>query len=449
MCVKEEFRAERLAELQELVSRKGGKCLSENYVNSTVYLQWECKEGHRWKAVPSHIKNGHWCPECAGVKKHTIEEIRKIAEKKGGKCLSKKYSNNKGALLWECAEGHRWRRDAHGILSGAWCGRCAHARIGISQRDTIENMQKLAKQRGGQCLSPKYINSETKLAWQCSKKHVWQATPNGVKSGDWCRKCAYLEAGKYTIEDMRKLARAKEGRCLSERYQHIRAPLAWECKQGHRWKASASAMVEGSWCDKCVKEDYLAELQKLAKRKGGKCVSENYVKSGSPLLWECKEGHRWKAVPGSIRGGHWCPECAGVKKYTIEEIRTIAKQKGGRCLSKVYSNNKNVLEWECAKGHRWRRDAHGILSGAWCPECAGVKKHTIGEMRAFAKQKGGRCLSKVYLNNKALMEWECAEGHRWRRDAHGILSGSWCGRCARAQRGKSQRSTQRTQPVVR
>ena len=40
--------------------------------------------------------------------KSTIEEMQKLAEERGGKCLSKKYRNRYSKLTWQCKEGHQW-----------------------------------------------------------------------------------------------------------------------------------------------------------------------------------------------------------------------------------------------------------------------------------------------------------------------------------------------------
>ena len=54
----------------------------------------------------------------------------------------------------------------------------------------IKEMRQIARGRGGRCLSSAYINTQTKLLWQCSEDHQWQATPNSVKMGSWCPFCA-------------------------------------------------------------------------------------------------------------------------------------------------------------------------------------------------------------------------------------------------------------------
>ena len=43
-----------------------------------------------------------------------------------------------------------------------------------------------------------------------------------------------------------------------------------------------------------------------------------------------------------------------------------AKRRGGRCLSTRYLNKDQKLEWECAKGHRWRAALSNIRQhGTW------------------------------------------------------------------------------------
>jgi len=50
---------------QKIAESKGGKCLSDVYVNSGEKLLFECQNKHQWKAIPDNIKNkGTWCPIC-------------------------------------------------------------------------------------------------------------------------------------------------------------------------------------------------------------------------------------------------------------------------------------------------------------------------------------------------------------------------------------------------
>ena len=145
--------------------------------------------GHMWETTPSSIKQGSWCPTCAGTK--TISDMHLAARERGGKCLSKKYINNKTKLRWECSKEHQWDALPSNVLNkGSWCRVCTTKKNSDSRRATIEEMNDFAHARKGKCLSEFYASTHSKLKWECSKGHVWEAVPSSIKSGTWCPKCA-------------------------------------------------------------------------------------------------------------------------------------------------------------------------------------------------------------------------------------------------------------------
>ncbi|MCH2134366.1 MAG: hypothetical protein MK116_11505, partial [Phycisphaerales bacterium] len=55
----------------------------------------------------------------------------------------------------------------------------------------------------------------------------------------------------------------------------------------------------------------IEDMQAIAKRHGGKCVSNQYVNSYTPLKWQCKNGHKWMMKPNNAKNLKvWCQECA-------------------------------------------------------------------------------------------------------------------------------------------
>jgi len=169
----------------------------------------------------------------------------------------------------------------------------------------------------------------------------------------------------------------------------------------------------------------------LANSKGGYCLSTEYINSKTKLKWECAEGHRWHAKLNSIQQGRWCMKCSGSEKKSIQEMQEIAIARGGYCLSTEYINNKTKLSWECNEGHRWHATPNSIQRGSWCMKCSGKEKKSIQEMRDLAKSRGGDCLSEVYVNMNTKLLWECAKGHIWHAVPNSILQGHWCAVCAR------------------
>ena len=196
---------------------------------------------------------------------------------------------------------------------------------------TINDMQEVAKLKNGKCLSEQYISSQTKLKWECSKGHIWEANPNNIKRGRWCPTCNHLKTGdrvrKYSIETAQKIAAEKGGFCLTEIFTSVNQKLLWECKNGHKWEATLHMVKNGkTWCTKCYHLfvagkyhiDNIENLKQIAIKRKGICLSDTYVNAYGEMLWQCEKGHQWLTNSHNIKHGSWCNEChwfKGEKAY--------------------------------------------------------------------------------------------------------------------------------------
>ena len=133
------------------------------------------------------------------------------------------------------------------------------------------------------------------------------------------------------------------------------------------------------------KLDGLEVANKIAKERQGKCLSDVYINNNTNMLWECKIGHRWKATLNNVKNKRsWCRKCAdriNSSNYKMKDGLQIAKKianlKNGTCLSATYSNNNTKLTWKCKQGHIWMANLANVKnSGKWCPVCA-VEKRKI------------------------------------------------------------------------
>lgn len=367
--------------LQKIAKQRAGRCLSKKYINTKEKLAFICRKDHIWKATPNGIKNGSWCPKCgraeaANKKRDSIETMQNLAASRGGRCLSNKYIDNSMYLRWKCAQGHIWKAKPSNIKTGTWCPQCGRQRTAAALKDSIQNMHLLAKKNGGNCLSKEYLGSHSNLKWKCSKGHIWNATPTSIKSGSWCRTCAFQRNAnrqRDTISNMKNIAKENGGKCLSKTYVKNNSPLLWQCEQGHIWKAPPANIKMGGWCPYCSGHkfwgDIHQELQKIAIGKGGKLISKKYLDSQTPLKWQCAEGHIWRASASAIKTGQWCARCYGNVRKTISEARAAAKMRGGHCLSKKYERAKAKLSWQCAEGHIWNASWESAIQYSWCPQC--------------------------------------------------------------------------------
>jgi hypothetical protein len=310
---------------KKFAASKGGKCLSKRYITGQTKMKWQCNKGHTWLAAAAQVKQGTWCPKCsikrvADLQRGNIEQMQELAKTLSGQCLSKKYVNNHTKLKWQCKKGHTWRAVPNSIQQGNWCPICAIKKKGASQRLTLEDAQEVARTRGGKCLSLNYLNNQTKLKWRCKEGHIWKADISHIKRGHWCQKCYDKRRGnsqRIGIVEIQKLAKSKGGECLSKEYVNSNTKLEFRCRKGHDWKTTYGSLRRGSWCPFCYYEKSgesqrlsIDDLQRVAKSRGGKCLSTEYVNANTKVEWQCKEGHTWKATPGSVNSGCWCPICA-------------------------------------------------------------------------------------------------------------------------------------------
>lgn len=68
---------------------------------------------------------------------HYLERLAQIAEKSGGKLISKAYLGEKVKLKFRCSEGHEWEAAPTNILRGKWCRKCSHAKRVSSRKDFL------------------------------------------------------------------------------------------------------------------------------------------------------------------------------------------------------------------------------------------------------------------------------------------------------------------------
>ena len=111
----------------------------------------------------------------------------------------------------------------------------------------------------------------------------------------------------------------------------------------------------------------IADAQALAAAHDGKCISTDIINTKTRLEWQCKFEHElFLASYNNVAKGHWCSKCAGNKKKTLAEMKALAAQQGGRCLSASYQNSKTKLLWQCELEHElFFMRANNVQQGQW------------------------------------------------------------------------------------
>ena len=193
---------------------------------------------------------------------------------------------------------------------------------------TLQDLQNFAESQDGKLISKKYAKARDFFEWTCSNNHTfemrWDTITNNYikktrsrKTDIWCPICA-----NPSITTLREEAKKRDGGCLSDIYYRNLDLYKWRCEVGHIWKCSWANIRSGTWCPKCPRLKYsISDLQKHAKDRGGKCLSEEYLGWKKHHLWKCKFDHRWKSTWHNIKtGGLWCPYCLYKSEQMCREI---------------------------------------------------------------------------------------------------------------------------------
>ena len=436
--------------MRSLAKERGGKCLSKRYVNGRIKLEWECAHGHRWKTKPETIKHqGSWCPACSsGIGERICRSyFRQIFGVPFRKAIPKWLKNSRGnqmELDGYCKElrlAFEHQGEQHYRASFF-----DQSDEDFSQRQTDDQDKVLlCRKRKIRLICIPALFTLTRLEdlqqliyTECKKLGVQR--PAGMRTKKIKLRSAWVGSRTTNaIDAMKAIAKSRGGKCLSTEYLRNSIPLEWQCAKGHRWKATANNIKDkNSWCPRCVdrnvnlRQRLICQMHELANSWGGKCLSTRYVDWTTSLEWMCSEGHQWKASPRTIqRRKHWCTECSGVKRLTIDQMQSLAKERGGKCLSTRCVDWTTSLEWMCSEGHQWKASPRTIQRRKhWCTECSGVKRLTIDQMQSLAKERGGKCLSKNYVNAHTKLLWECNRGHQWKAVPQSVKNqGTWCPKC--------------------
>jgi len=311
----------------DYAQQQKGRCITaesipdrSNYIGNVKQdkLEWECKEGHRWKARFFDIKSGHWCPSCLGKSKITIQEARKLAIARGGKLLSKRIVNSKSKIWWQCADGHQWRAVLTDIKSGRrWCPVCSSSRGEYICRSILEQMLKIKLPSTfpiwlsyeGKRLQLDGYNQEHKIAFEYQgiqhyqhikwfgneEKFFKQRIRDKVKQ----EICTSNGVVLLTIREFRDLSDKEEiiSHVARVARDNGKLPLEFDRK---------TILLP-------LPQSKLRLYKEIALSWSGKFVSSEYLGAHAKHRWRCKEGHEFNATLNRAKTS-WCKECYSQKK---------------------------------------------------------------------------------------------------------------------------------------
>lgn len=235
-------------------------------------------------------------------------------------------------VWWRCAQGHVWKTSINNrVNQNTGCPACPRTRSAkvTGEWNFAAIHPDLVKEwhfgKNGD-LHPKEIRpkSNKKLWWICNKGHEWQASPSSRSDGTGCPFCY----GRFPSKTNN----------LAVLYPEILAEWDEELNKGHEPTDFTPHVSKKVWwkCPKDPNHSYQSTIYNRTKRRSG------------------------------------CPHCArnNSRRYSIEYFQEFAAKRGGKCLSTEYLSCRNNIRMICKDGHEWSTRADNILyEQKWCPVC--------------------------------------------------------------------------------
>ena len=487
-----------ISDLHEYAQSMGGYCLSNKFTNSKETYEWKCKNGHNFSSSFYNVRhNGIWCKKCNLIDRFPADELLKHVEGKGGRIISGELLNRQSKLTVQCNLEHQWVTSVSSFRNGRWCPYCAGNKV-----DYAEEVALILEMHSGELITKNVKSVKMKLQWRCASGHDFKKSILKIKQSKiFCSHCN--NTARLTLTDMNRLALEKGGVCLSSSYINSTSKLKWKCGNGHIFYSSASSVKNGNtWCPECnyyLNEEiyrsmfehifdtnfkksrpdflinnitgyrleldgYSSEL-KIAFEYNGEQHYKNiffgdhreklknikirdelkrrlcnqhgvklFVIKYSEHIEDVFKKVRSFAVSIDIKGAEFkefrefSPGAQVINM--LDELQGLAKSKGGVLVSKSYLGSHRKHRWQCGEGHVWSAAVSKIKSDQWCPECAKNKKKTLQDFNSIIVQKGGKLITNKYINVDQLLDIECMEGHLFSLTGRQLLhSNIWCNHC--------------------
>ena len=453
---------------RQYAKSNNGKFLSSKFLGFAQKHKWKCNvSGHPpfESLFFNMVHRKQWCPRCAGNVKLDIGCFIKYALDKNGKCLSKAadYKNNLSKLKFNCKIHGEFLLAGAYARAGKWCRKCGFLSIAAKLRDPkgLEKAKKLAIDRGGKCLSKKYVNNSTKLTFQCgeSAHGKFEIDMRHASQGRWCRKCGYLKssgARRQTLSHYKKIAKIKGFKILTStaQYKNAFSKLKVKCaaKEHPPFEITANDLQQNRGCPSCA----MFRIEKIVKH-----YFETYFGTPFPKVrpeWLALSNKRRLELDGysdklKIAFEHQGRQHFEVDGYYIKTKADLKLRKQLDAHKRLICKQRGIFLFEIPeigyalqiedlpklllKQARKNRKVFEILKKKihipiQVPQL-GSSDYYI-RLQNILKSKGGKKLSKYYFGPHKKLEFSCSKGHKWwappaRIVGHKNRRGAWCPNC--------------------
>lgn len=432
--------------IKKIAELKGGNLLSTIYIHSEEKLEFEDKEGNRFFMSISNIKNNRWSGYESGNvynnPEYHLEILRKIAESKGGKLISNKYTKAHDKLEFEDKKGNRFFMSATNVKKNRWSG-YESGNVYNNPEYHLNILRKIAESKNGKLISTKYEGIRKKLEFEDRLKNRFWSLPNNVKKGKWspfeqantseekCRQCFEFLFDKDFVNTWDVLTKNGKRYLQLDGYnKELKLAFEYQGEQHYNFNAIPGGTLEN-------KQKRFIKIQKNDK------IKEELCKENKIILFTIKYFDNFKTDVDFLN--HVINE---IKKYKneilnqflnknkdifkfnyqqfptnqkyINELAEISKNRGGKLISTKYIDCKTKLEFEDKYGIRFFMSSTNIRKGNWSNSEKQFNHLKI--VSELAQKKGFKLISNKYISTSNLLEFENDKGEKFFKTANYVKS---------------------------
>lgn len=259
---------------------------------------------------------------------------------------------------------------------------------------TYQIVKDRIEKKGFKLLSKEYVNNKTILTIKCPEGHINYKNLNEFEN---CKKC---NAGsRFTIEEITEKIKEFGFELITKEYINARQKLDIKGKCGHIWNTTwvNFRTVKNKTCPICDPKWFNKEFIIEYANKRGYDIDESFIYK-NPVskikITHRKCGNSFETSFHSFyysNEGEGCLICSG-RKWNDDMANDYVNEKGFKLLSK-YSGGDPDHNFECGKGHKFKRGFSDFKLNPTCPVCLGSQESRL-EIELF------EIVKKKYKNTK-------------------------------------------------